>query len=156
MRRYVLHSLLIIASGTLWAGAAWALRIDPVGIGFWGGVGAGFALGCFREERDAPASAPVGQSSALEVDPTGEIAYLRVQRGRHGYTVAEIPCVNADFDKDGNLLGIEFEVWPLDDRPAVPQAWPPYEGYDEAQDRRQERRQERDNDNDNEGEEWKR
>lgn len=68
---------------------------------------------------------------ALDVDATGEIAYLTVREGRRHYGVEELPSVNADFDAEGNLLGIEFEVWPLDGRPAVPQAWPPVEGMED-------------------------
>ncbi|HUU59203.1 MAG TPA: DUF2283 domain-containing protein [Phycisphaerae bacterium] len=68
------------------------------------------------------------ESPALDVDPTGVIAYLTVREGRHHKTVADLPCVNADFDAEGNLLGVEFVVWPLDGRPAVPQAWPPVVG----------------------------
>lgn len=69
------------------------------------------------------------ESPALQVDPTGMIAYLTVREGRHHKTVADLEDVNADFDAEGNLLGVEFVVWPLDGRPAVPQAWPPYDGY---------------------------
>lgn len=93
---------------------------------------------------------PVGPDvrPALVVDPTGEVAYLRVREGQHARTVADIPCVNVDLDAEGNLLGVEFVSWPLGDQPAVPQAWPPYEGYGEDSYSNE--------DEDNEGEEWKR
>lgn len=71
---------------------------------------------------------------ALQVDPTGIIAYLTVREGQHHKTVADLPQVNADFDAGGNLLGVEFVVWPLDGRPAIPQAWPPVEGQDDNED----------------------
>lgn len=119
--------------------------------GLWIAFVMGFALGLAPRwpvrVLEVPVLTPGGP--ALRVDPTGMIAYLTVRAGRHDHTVAEIPSVNADFDLEGNLLGLEFEVWPIDDRPAVPQAWPPYDGYDKADD-------DNDEDENTEGEGWKR
>lgn len=134
-------NLLSAATFALLAAAlCWALGIAGTGAYLVLGVFLGMAPSWpYRRRPPGPDVTP-----ALRVDPTGTIAYLKVREGRHDRTVADVPQVNADFDAAGNLLGVEFVVWPLDDRPAVPQAWPPYGGYGEDED-----------EDDNEGEEWK-
>jgi len=58
--------------------------------------------------RDGGVS-PVG----MDVDPSGESAYLRLRRERVATTVVDVPGVNVDLTKDGEIIGVEFLTWPV-------------------------------------------
>lgn len=132
MSRHLLNFLSAFALGVLGLAAAQALGLGRFWALFLVGLGMGLAP---RWSAKQPEPDP-----ALVVDPTGEIAYLRVRPGPVERTDADVPQVNVDYDREGRLVGVEFVVWPTrDGQPAVPEKWPPHERYED----------------DDEGEEWK-